>query len=195
MKQIIDFIPLIVFFSAYKIYDIYVATITLMVVTTLQYGIYWIKDRKLERFQIITLVAVFIFGTLTVLLRDETYLKWKAPIVNWIFAVIFLASEFVGEQNLIQRMMGHAVELPKLVWRNLNYSWVVFFLISGAANLYVAFTYHEIWVDFKVFGSLGMTLVFLIGQTIYLAKYIKEQPDEATEPVANSIDSSDDYKA
>ncbi|PCJ20950.1 MAG: septation protein A [Gammaproteobacteria bacterium] len=191
MKQLIDFIPLILFFTAYKLGDIYLATKTLMVVTTLQYGFYWIKDRKLERFQIITLSAVYIFGTLTLVLHDETFLKWKAPMVNGLFAMIFLGSQFVGEQNLVKRMMGHAVDLPDNIWTHLNYSWVVFFLFSGSANLYVAFTYHEYWVDFKVFGSLGMTLLFMVGQTIYLAKYIKEPEEDGaeTDPAKPSDDS------
>lgn len=190
MKQLIDFIPLILFFTAYKMGDIYLATQTLIVVTTLQYGFYWIKDRKLERFQIITLVAVYIFGTLTLVLHDETFLKWKAPIVNAIFAMIFLGSEFIGDKNLIHRMMSHAVDLPERIWSNLNYSWVVFFLFSGSANLYVAFTYHEYWVDFKVFGSLGMTLLFMVGQTIYLAKYIKD-PEEGAASTAPTEPSDD----
>lgn len=191
MKQLIDFIPLILFFSAYKLGDIYLATQTLIVVTTLQYGFYWLKDRKLERFQIITLVAVYIFGTLTLVLHDETFLKWKAPIVNAIFALIFLGSEFVGDKNLVHRMMSHAVDLPDRIWRNLNYSWVVFFLFSGATNLYVAFTFHDYWVDFKVFGSLGMTVVFMIGQTLYLARFIREpkQDIETATPAKPSNDS------
>lgn len=186
MKQLIDFIPLIAFFTAYKMVDIYMATQVLMVVTSIQYAIYWIKDRKLENGQIITLVAVFIFGSLTLFLHDETFLKWKAPIVNWIFALTFLGSHFIGEQNLVKRMMSQAVNLPETIWSRLNYSWVVFFLISGCANLYVAFTFHEIWVDFKVFGSLGMTLVFLIGQTIYLSRHIiEDERDSSTEQAEN----------
>ena len=185
MKQLIDFIPLIAFFTAYKTVDIYMATKVLMVVTSIQYGIYYLKDRKLENAQIITLVAVFLFGSLTLFMHDETFLKWKAPIVNWIFALTFLGSHFFGKDNIIKRMMGHAVNLPEPVWTKLNYSWVVFFIISGAANLYVAFTFHEIWVDFKVFGSLGMTLVFLVGQTLYLSRHIIEEDEEnlTAEPI------------
>lgn len=186
MKQLIDFIPLIAFFTAYKMVDIYMATKVLMIVTSIQYAIYWIKDRKLENAQVITLIAVFIFGSLTLFLHDETFLKWKAPVVNWIFALAFLASHFFGEQNLVKRMMSHAVNLPEIIWSRLNYSWVIFFLISGGANLYVAFTFHEIWVDFKVFGSLGMTLVFLIGQTIYLSRHvIEDESDPTTEQAEN----------
>lgn len=175
MKQLIDFIPLIAFFATYQLYDIYTATIVLMVGVPLQYLITWLVVKKLEKFQIVTLVAVLVFGGLTLLLHDETYLKWKAPIVNWIFALSFLASQFIGHENLVKRMMGHAIDLPDDVWRNLNYSWIVFFIISGAANLFVAFTFHDIWVEFKVFGSLGMTLVFMVIQAVYLSKYIQDE--------------------
>ena len=179
MKQLIDFIPLIAFFTAYKLVDIYLATQVLMIVTTLLYSIYWIKERRLEKAQIITLLAVFIFGGLTLMLHDETYLKWKAPVVNWIFALVFLGSQFIGDENLVQRMMGQAVKLPEAIWRKLNYSWVIFFIFTGSANLYVAFTYQEFWVDFKVFGSLGLTVIFLIIQTLYLPRHIIEEEDAA----------------
>ncbi len=175
MKQLIDFIPLIAFFATYQLYDIYTATKVLMIGVPLQYLLTWLVVKKLEKFQIITLIAVLVFGGLTLLLHDETYLKWKAPIVNWIFALSFFASQFIGEDNLVKRMMGHAISLPKDVWRTLNYSWVMFFIVSGAANLFVAFTYHEIWVEFKVFGSLGMTLVFMVAQAVYLSKYIQQE--------------------
>lgn len=175
MKQLIDFIPLIAFFATYQLYDIYTATKVLMIGVPLQYLLTWLVVKKLEKFQVITLIAVLVFGGLTLLLHDETYLKWKAPIVNWIFALSFFASQFIGEDNLVKRMMGHAITLSKDVWRTLNYSWVMFFIISGAANLFVAFTYHEIWVEFKVFGSLGMTLVFMVAQAVYLSKYIQQE--------------------
>ncbi len=182
MKQLIDFIPLIAFFSAYKLYDIYVATQVLILVTTLQYAWQWIRQGRLENFQLITLIAVYVFGSLTLFMHDETFLKWKAPVVNWLFALIFLGSEFVGKHNLVQRMIGHAVKLPDPVWRTLNYSWVIFFIVCGAANLYVAFTYEAFWVDFKVFGSLAMTLFFLIGQSAYLSRHVIETSDDSNTP-------------
>lgn len=182
MKQLIDFIPLIAFFGAYKLYDIYIATQVLIVVTTLQYAWQWFRQGRLENVQLITLIAVYVFGSLTLFLHDETFLKWKAPVVNWLFALIFLGSEFIGEHNLVQRMIGHAVNLPDPIWHRLNYSWVLFFVVCGAANLYVAFTYEAFWVDFKVFGSLGMTLIFLVIQTAYLSRHIIDTPENANPP-------------
>ncbi|MGB1271898.1 MAG: septation protein IspZ, partial [Endozoicomonas sp.] len=98
-----------------------------------------------------------------------------APIVNWIFAAAFLGSQFIGEKTLIQRMMGHAITLPDETWVKMNLSWVVFFVLLGAANLFVAFTFHEIWVDFKVFGSLILTFLFVIGQFLLISKHIRTE--------------------
>ena len=180
MKQLFDFIPLIVFFTAYKMYDIYVATAVLIAATVIQYGLTLIVNRRLEKAQWFTVFAVLLFGGVTLALRDETFLKWKAPIVNWIFAAVFLGSQFIGDKCLVERVMGNAIELPQAIWSRLNLSWVVFFIITGSANYYVAFNHHEYWVDFKVFGSLGITFLFMIFQTVYLFRHIK--PEEISEP-------------
>lgn len=172
MKQWLDFVPLFLFFAAYKLYGIFPATAVLVGASIVVYGGIWIADRKLEKNHVITLVATIAFGSITLLLRDENWLKWKAPIINWIFAVVFLASHFIGDKVVIERMLGHALQVPTQVWQRLNIAWVLFFIFAGAANLYVAFTYTQYWVDFKVFGSLGMTLVFLIGQMFYLSRYL-----------------------
>ncbi len=177
MKQLLDFVPLVLFFAAFKIYGIFPATGVLIASSVLIYGSIWIKDGKLERSQLITLIGTIAFGGITLLLHDETWLKWKAPIVNWIFAGVFLGSQFIGDKPVVERMMGHVLNAPATVWRRLNLAWVVFFIFSGAANLYVAFTYEKYWVDFKVFGSLGMTLLFLIGQMFWLARYIPKDED------------------
>ena len=180
MKQLFDFIPLIVFFTAYKMYDIYVATAVLIAATVIQYGLTLIVNRRLEKAQWFTVIAVLLFGGVTLALRDETFLKWKAPIVNWIFATVFLGSQFIGDKCLVERVMGNAIQLPKEIWSRLNLSWVVFFAITGTANYYVAFNHHEYWVDFKVFGSLGITFLFMIFQTVYLFRHIT--PEESSEP-------------
>jgi intracellular septation protein len=177
MKQFLDFIPLFLFFAAYKSLGIFPATAVLIGSSVLVYGGIWLKDRHLERSQVITLVGTIAFGSITLLLHDETYLKWKAPIINWIFAAVFLGSQFIGDKTVIERMMGHAIPAPAAAWRKLNIAWVIFFIIAGAANLYVAFTYEKYWVDFKVFGSLGMTLLFLVGQMIWLSRYIPRDED------------------
>ena len=193
MKQLIDFIPLIVFFVAYKMQGIYVASAALLGVSVVVYGLLAIVQRGLEKAQGITLVAVVVFCSLTLFFQNESILKWKAPIANFVMALLFLGSQFFGHSNLVKRMMGHVVVLPERIWSTLNYSWVMFFLITGGANLYVAFQFHEIWVDFKVFGSLAMTLVFMVLQAIFfLAKYVKAQiPGEAGALASPANETSD----
>jgi intracellular septation protein len=195
VKQFIDFIPLILFFIVYKISPqavdvlghsfmvggIYSATAMLIASSLVVYGVLYVRQGKLEKSQWLTLIACLVFGSLTLAFHSETFLKWKAPVVNWVFALIFAGSHFVGDRLLIQRIMGHALTLPQAVWTKLNIAWIVFFLFCGAANLYVAFTYQEFWVDFKVFGSLGMTLLFLVGQGIFLARHIHDA-DPSTQP-------------
>lgn len=193
VKQFIDFIPLLLFFIVYKIEPriveiaghslsvggIYSATAMLIISSLVVYGILFIKQRKLEKSQWLTLIACLVFGSLTLAFHSETFLKWKAPVVNWLFALAFTGSHFIGDKLLIKRIMGHALTLPDAVWTRLNLAWIGFFLFCGAANLFVAFTYQSIWVDFKVFGSLGMTLLFLVAQGIYLSRHLHDT-DAAT---------------
>ena len=195
VKQFIDFIPLILFFIVYKLDPraievadqsfmlggIFSATAVLIGSSVLVYGTIFVLQRRLEKGQWLTLAACLLFGGMTLAFHSETFLKWKAPVVNWIFAIAFLGSHFIGDKPLIQRMMGHAISLPQPVWVRLNQAWIVFFLIAGGANLFVAFTFQDWWVDFKVFGSLGMTLLFLIGQGFYLSRHLHdtvEQPQK-----------------
>ncbi|MDB5984026.1 MAG: intracellular septation protein [Pseudomonas sp.] len=186
MKQFIDFIPLLLFFIVYKIEPrdildhsfmvggIFSATAMLIISSIVVYGILFITQRKLEKSQWLTLIACLVFGSLTLAFHSEAVLKWKAPVVNWVFALAFAGSHFIGDRPLIQRIMGHALTLPQAIWTKLNIAWIIFFLFCGAANLYVAFTFQDFWVDFKVFGSLGMTLLFLLGQGIYLARHMHD---------------------
>jgi len=195
VKQFIDFIPLILFFIVYKISPqavdimghsfmvggIFSATAMLIASSIVVYGVLYVRQGKLEKSQWLTLAACLVFGSLTLAFHSETFLKWKAPVVNWVFALIFAGSHFIGDRLLIQRIMGHALTLPQAIWVKLNIAWIVFFLFCGAANLYVAFTYQDFWVDFKVFGSLGMTLIFLIGQGIFLARHMHDA-DASAQP-------------
>nr|WP_306218783.1 septation protein A [Pseudomonas sp. Pse1] len=188
VKQFIDFIPLLLFFIVFKIDPrvidvagypltvggIYSATAMLIVSSLVVYGTLFISQRKLEKSQWLTLIACLVFGSLTLAFHSETFLKWKAPVVNWLFALAFIGSHFIGGQLLIKRIMGHALTLPDAVWTRLNIAWIGFFLFCGAANLFVAFTFQSIWVDFKVFGSLGMTVLFLVAQGIYLSRHLHD---------------------
>ncbi|MGO2286564.1 septation protein A [Pseudomonas lundensis] len=197
MKQFIDFIPLLLFFIVYKIEPriveiaghsltfggIFSATAMLIASSVVVYGILFFKQRKLEKSQWLTLIACLVFGSLTLAFHSETFLKWKAPVVNWLFALVFAGSHFIGNTLLIKRVMGHALTLPDAVWTRLNLAWITFFVFCGAANLFVAFTFQSIWVDFKVFGSLGLTVLFLVGQGIYLSRHLHDSdtPTSKTE--------------
>lgn len=196
MKQFIDFIPLILFFIVYKLEPravelaghtymlggIFSATAVLIISSVIVYGTLFLLQRRLEKGQWLTLVACLVFGGMTLAFHSETFLKWKAPVVNWLFTLAFAGSHFIGDKPLIQRVMGHALSLPQAIWLRLNLAWIMFFLVCGFANLFVAFTFHEFWVDFKVFGSLGMTVLFLVGQGVYLARHIHDGETEKPQP-------------
>lgn len=177
MKFLYDFFPIILFFIAYKVADLYVATAVIIVASALQVGFSWLRHRKVEKMHLITLVIVVAFGGLTLLLRDPVFIKWKPTVVNGLFAVAFLGSQFIGAKTLVERMMSTQIDLPGGVWRRLNLAWVVFFVVSGVANLYVAYNFSEdTWVNFKLFGVLGMTIAFIILQAFYISRHL---PDEA----------------
>lgn len=184
MKILIDFFPVIAFFIAYYIPDdlnqrMYIATTAAIIAAIIQVSLYWILHRKFEKMHLMTLAIILILGGLTLFLQDKRFFMWKPTAVNWLFAVAFIISEYIGSKPLIQRMMDHALNLPPKIWYRLNRSWTVFFIFSGAVNLFVAFNFAEnIWVNFKLFGILGMTLLFAVGQAFYLAKHVIE-PEES----------------
>ncbi len=179
MKFLFDFFPILLFFIAYKVWDIFVATGVAIGATFLQVGLFWFKHRRFERMHLITLALIVVFGGLTIALRDETFIKWKPTILNWLFAVAFLGSRFIGNKPLVQRMMESNFSLPDPVWRRLNLIWFIFFTAMGAVNLYVAFTFDTAtWVNFKLFGMMGLTVLFVIAQAFYLARHIPDQPEE-----------------
>jgi len=195
MKQFIDYIPLLVFFSVWAMdervinvvgYDhtfggMFSAAEFLLATSVLVYGSLFIYQKRLDKFQWITLAAVILFCIPTIIFKNIAFLKWKAPIVNWIFASIFVASRYFGEKSAIEHMMGHAVTAPKEVWYKLNTMWICYFIVLGAINLIVAFTLsEELWIKFKVFGNLILTFGFVFVQMPILAKYIEvEDKDEA----------------
>ena len=195
MKQFIDYIPLLVFFSVWAMdervinvagYDhtfggMFSAAEFLLAASVLVYGALFVYQKRLDKFQWITLAAVILFCIPTIIFKNIVFLKWKAPIVNWIFASIFVASRYFGDKPAIEHMMGHAVTAPKEVWYKLNTMWVFYFIVLGAINLIVAFTLsEELWIKFKVFGNLILTFGFVFVQMPILAKYIEvEDKDEA----------------
>ena len=175
MKLLFDFLPILLFFIAYKLADIYVATGVLIVVTLMQVGWIWLRQRRVEKLPLFTAGLVLVFGGATLILHDPVFVKWKPTVVNWLFAAAFLGSRFIGQKPLLERMMGEQLELPAPVWVKLTLAWAAFFFAMGLANLYVAFTFDEnTWVNFKLFGMLGLTLVFVLAQAAYMSRHIKD---------------------
>ena len=174
MKFFIDLIPVILFFAAYQLYDIYVATGVAMAAALAQVVWNQMRHGRVENMQWITLALLAVFGGLTLALRDPTFIKWKPTVVNWLFAAAFLLSGMFFERGLLQRMMDHAVSLPAEVWQRLNLAWVTFFVMLGVSNLYVAYNFtEEVWVNFKLFGMMGLTLVFIVVQGVYVSRHMQ----------------------
>jgi len=192
MKLFFDFLPIALFFIAYKFgggiyhwggqeYDlkgIYVATAVMIIASVLQVTITWLLTRKVEKSHLITLVLVLVLGGATLWLQNPDFIKWKPTAVNWLFALAFIGSHVFTDKSLLERMMAEHIQLPNAIWFKLNVAWVLFFIGSGLANLYVAFNFDEAtWVNFKLFGLLGLTIAFIIGQSIYLSRHIIESPE------------------
>jgi intracellular septation protein len=170
MQVLIDFFPIIVFFAAYKYAGMFVATAAIMVAMAAQIAIQWFRHGTVSKMLLISGLLVAVFGGITLSLRDPIFIQWKPTIVNLLFAAAFLGSRFIGSQTLTERMMGHAVQLPVEVWRQLNLMWVANFSVLAAANLYVVYNFDEAtWVNFKLFGMLGLTLVMVVIQAIWIA--------------------------
>jgi len=200
MKQFIDYIPLLVFFTVWAIDErpitvfgfehslggIFSAAEFLLVASVLVYGSLLIVQRRLDKFQWITVTAVVLFCIPTIILRDIDFLKWKAPIVNWIFAAVFIGSRYIGSKPAIEHMMGHAIKAPAELWARLNTIWIIYFITLGFINLAVAFMLSEaLWIQFKVFGNLTLTFVFIFGQMPILAKYIEVEEEPGKDKPAS----------
>lgn len=175
MKQLFEFVPIILFFIAFKLYDIYVATAVVIVATIIQVAYNWIRYRKVETMQWITLGLIVVMGGATILLHDEQFIKWKLSIIEWLFGLAFLGSQFIGKKPFVERMMSSSLTLPPFVWRRLNLMWGCFFMSVGFINLYVMYHFNtDQWVTFKTFGVPGLMVVFILLQMVFLYKYIDE---------------------
>lgn len=175
MKQLIEFIPIVLFFIAYKLYDIYVATAVVIIATILQVSYTWIKHRKIESMQWITLGLVVVMGGATLYLQNEQFIKWKLSIIEWLFGVAFLGSRFIGKKTFVERMMSANLSLPDTIWKRLNTMWGGFFISVGFINLYVMYNFStDDWVTFKTFGVPGLMVIFIVLQMLFLYKYVPE---------------------
>ena len=182
MKMLVDFLPIALFFAVYHLSDdILLATLVLIPATLAQVAFVWWRYRRVEKMQLITLALVVVMGGATVIFHDAAFIQWKPTVVNWLFAFAFLVAPLFGGKTLIERMMGKAIALPAATWRRLNLAWVAFFIALGAINVYVFKTYDEAtWVNFKLFGMLGLTLAFVLAQGVYMSRHMNAQPAPGT---------------
>jgi intracellular septation protein len=189
MKQIAEFVPIVLFFIAYQLdgqnfsladwtyqFDgIFSATLVLMVATALQVLLSFAVTRRLEKRQLWLLAAVLVFGGATLIFRNQLFIQWKPTIFNFAFAV----SQFVGDKNLMERTLGSQIHLPRFVWTRLNLLWVSNFFIVGGLNLVVAYQFSEqIWVSYKLYSSIGFTLVLTILTALFISPHLKTDASE-----------------
>ena len=207
MKLLLDFLPIVIFFIVYKFAPetidaispflnadqiqqlsdmpaMVLATAALIPATMLQILYTKISTGKVETMHLVTLALVVTMGGATVILQDKTFIQWKPTVVNWLFAAAIFGSRYIGNKTILERMMGQNLTLPANAWNNLNYAWVAFFAFSGTANLYVAYNFSEdVWVNFKLFGLLGLTILFIIAQSFYLYRFMT--PEDATQEISD----------
>ena len=205
MTFLIELLPVILFFAAYKLYalvpapfiesinqvlpfalnpgvtadSIYFATLVAILFSGILVLIHTVRHHTFHKNQTITFVLFVIFGGATLLLRDPTFIKWKPTVINLLFALLFVGSSFIGKKSLVERLMGNAFEAPKQIWKKLNTAWIFFFVLLAILNLYIAYNFSEnIWVNFKLFGVIGLTIFFIIAQTMLLSRYVTVRSKE-----------------
>ena len=177
MKFLFDLFPVLLFFVAFKLYDIYVATAVAIAATFAQVGWLKLRGRRVDPMLWASLAIIAVFGGATLALHDETFIKWKPTILYWLFAVVLAGGELVLRRNLLRALLGGQLALPDHAWRKLTWSWIGFFVFMGAANLLVAYQFStDAWVNFKLFGGMGLMLLFVLAQGLYLARYVQEKP-------------------
>ena len=191
MKQFLEFLPLLLFFAVYYLYGIYPATLAAIIGSALVVGWGLWRYRKLETVPLVTLVVILVMGGLTLYLQDPVFIMWKPTLVSWALTLVLLATQYFTSKTALERLLGEKLPLPPTTWRRVNLAWALFFFASGLLNLYVAFyfgtdldeeTRTDIWVNFKVFGLTGLSLLFIIIQTVLLSKHIQtaEQKRQAS---------------
>jgi len=196
MKQLAEFVPIVLFFIVYQlkgktleIFDwsytfdgIFSATAVLMAATGIQVVVSFAISRRLERRQLWLLLAVLVFGGATLFFRNQMFIQWKPTIFNWVLAIAFGASQFIGEKNLMQRTLGSQLHLPHNIWRQLNLVWTANFAVVGALNLYVAYYFsEETWVSYKMYSAIGFTVVLTVLTAFLISPHLKEDDEPASE--------------
>jgi intracellular septation protein len=180
MKMLFDTFPIILFFVAFKLYDIYVATAVAIGATFAQIAWVWMRGRKVDNMLWVSLAVITVFGGATLLLKDDTFIKWKPTVLYWLFGGVLAIAGFAFKKNLVRSMMEKQVSLPDAIWTRLLASWIGFFSVMGVLNLYVAYNFSlDTWVNFKMFGGIGLMLAFVLLQALMLSKHIQDKNESA----------------
>lgn len=186
MKLFFDFFPIFIFFLSYKLFGIYNATAIAMATSLFQVLFHRLKHKRYEKMHLISLGLIFVLGGATLFFHDPWFIKWKPTGLYWLTALVFFMTQLLGKKPLIQKMMEGNICLPQKIWGRLNYAWAVFLIVMGSVNLYVAYYYStDFWVNFKLFGSTGLTLIFVVMQAIYLTRHLIEK--EIEQPTGDSF--------
>lgn len=176
MKLFLDFLPIVVFFVVFKLQGIFAATAVAIATTVVLIGWQWWRKRHVDVMQWVSLGIIVVFGGATLLFHNETFIKWKPTALYWAMGASLLLSQWVWRKNLLKVLLGEQIDMPLAVWARLSLLWVVFFAVMGVLNLYVAYHYStDTWVNFKLFGTLGLTIAFVVGQSLYLARHMKAE--------------------
>lgn len=174
MKAFFDFFSIIIFFIVFKFYGIYAATASAMIVSLIQLIGYWVFYRKIDKSLLITCIIIMVLGGATLISHNPRFIEWKPSVIYWIFSIVLLYTQLFTKKTLLERIFEKQMDVPRGVWQRLNLSWGIFFLLMGLVNLYVAYHYSQnTWVNFKLFGTLGLTILLVILQAIYIARHIK----------------------
>lgn len=207
MKFLFDLLPIVLFFAAFKLAagqpdaaaafasehfgflvsggavgpneaPVLLATLVVIVATFAQIGWLLARGKKIDTMLWVSLGLVTVLGGATVWFHNDTFIKWKPSVLYWVMGTAFWLSQAVFGKNLLQTLMGEQLQLPAAVWRNLNFMWIAFFAFMGLANLYVAYSFPtDVWVDFKLFGGVGLMLLFTLAQGLYLSRHIKTEDE------------------
>ncbi len=176
MNMLLDFAPALLFFGAYYVYGIYIATAVLMASLFALVAVYWLRERRLHKAHLITALIASVLGGMTLWIHDPAFIQYKPTAVYALFALALLLSHLIGDRVLLARLPQKSITLPDAVWRRVNLAWAVFFAGCAVLNLYIAHTFSEqTWVQFKTFGFTALMFVFLIGHVPFVRRYL---PDE-----------------
>ena len=216
MKLLFDFLPIILFFAAFKYAEahkawaasfatsqlgllvsggvvgpneapVLLATVVVIVATLAQVAWLKLRGRRIDTMLWVSLALVVVLGGATIYFHNETFIKWKPSVLYWAMGLSFWLSPLLFGKNLLRVLLGEQMQLPALVWHRLNFAWVAFFALMGLVNLWVAYSFStDTWVNFKLFGGIGLMLLFTLAQGLYLSRYVKGDEEGAVKAPADS---------